>query len=136
MDLPVELALANHPIVAGPVPPARNRQNRLADRARAGQQGAGQQFQARDGTAPPERGDDLGDPEAQYRRNDNSRSCNHAALRVPGLRSRRGGPVRSRQGYRARSQLTALVRTPRTADVARLECLVLVKELVLIFSSN
>src|SRR3954462_8105151 len=82
--LPVELALANHPIVAGPVPPAWNRQNRLADRAIAGQQGAGQQFQDRDGTAPRERGDDLGDPQAEYRRDANNRSCNHAALRGRG----------------------------------------------------
>src|SRR3954451_12999607 len=50
--LPVELPLANHPIIAGPVPPAWNRQNRLADRARAGQHGAGQQFQDRDAQRP------------------------------------------------------------------------------------
>src|SRR3954447_26829187 len=83
-DLPVELPLANYPIVARPVPLARNRQNRLADRAIAGQYGAGQQFQDRDGTAPRERGDDLGDPQAEYRRDANNRSCNHAALRGRG----------------------------------------------------
>src|SRR3954454_6269547 len=42
-------------------------------------------------------------------------------LRVRGVCSRRS--VRSRQGYKARSQLPAPIRTPLTADVARLECL-------------
>src|SRR4051812_12210363 len=59
-------------------------QNRLADRTIAGQHGAGQQFQDRDGTAPRERGDDLGDPQAEYRRDANTRSCNHAPLRGRG----------------------------------------------------
>src|SRR6185369_2824827 len=34
--------------------------------------------------APRERGDDLGDPQAEYRRDANNHSCNHAALRVRG----------------------------------------------------
>jgi hypothetical protein len=95
--LPVELPFANHPRVAGPVPAARNRQNRLADRAIAGQQGAGQPFQDRDGTAPRDRADDLENSEAEYRRDANNRSCNHAALRVRGVCSRRNGRVQCRR---------------------------------------